>query len=283
MKIPLPQLEQLMHMTARIEAKRGDGSISRGTGFFFNFCVQSDGRFVPAIVTNKHVIDGSDRGLINFTMAQEGELVLGGHFTAEFEKFGESWLRHPSDGIDLAVLPLNQFLDAFKDKARKPFWTPLHMDMIASPELLDDLGPIEDIIMVGYPIGLWDAANNAPIFRRGITATHPILNLDGNPQFLIDCACFPGSSGSPVLLANIGSYVDKNLDVHIGSTRIALLGILWGGPQYTARGEVISVPVPTSANQVTESRIPSNLGYCIKSSELRWFESEIARRVAFGG
>jgi hypothetical protein len=96
---------------------------------------------------------------------------------------------------------------------------------------------------------------------------------------MIDCACFPGSSGSPVLLANIGSYTDKDLNVHLGESRIRLLGILWGGPQHTAEGEVRAVPVPTATAVISESRIPSNLGYCVKARELRWFENEIAGRL----
>jgi hypothetical protein len=162
-------------------------------------------------------------------------------------------------------------------KSILPFWVPLHMQWIPNQAFLDELGPIEDVLMIGYPIGLWDESNNAPIFRRGITATHPRLRLNGKAEFMIDCACFPGSSGSPVLLANIGSYVDRDLNVHMGSTRIHLLGILWGGPQHTAQGEIRAVPVPTATKIVSEARIPSNLGYCVRSSELLWFDTEIAR------
>ncbi len=44
--------------------------------------------------------------------------------------------------------------------------------------------------MIGYPNGIWDEANNMPIIRRGITATHPNFNYNGKPEFMIDAACF---------------------------------------------------------------------------------------------
>ena len=58
----------------------------------------------------------------------------------------------------------------------------------------------------------------------------------------------------------------------LGGTRIKLLGILWGGPQYTAEGEIRVVPVPSAMQPVALSRIPNNLGYCIKAEQLLEFE-----------
>lgn len=81
--------------------------------------------------------------------------------------------------------------------------------------------------MIGYPNGIWDSVNNMPIIRKGITATHPRLNYNGRKKFMIDAACFHGSSGSPVLLFNTGTYATKDGNTTIG-TRIMLLGILCG-------------------------------------------------------
>jgi hypothetical protein len=43
-----------------------------------------------------------------------------------------------------------------------------------------------------------DSANNLPIVRKSITATHPSIDYRERREFLIDAACFFGSSGSPV-------------------------------------------------------------------------------------
>lgn len=102
--------------------------------------------------------------------------------------------------------------------------------------------------MIGYSSGIWDSTHNLPIIRKGITTTYPKLAFNGKAEFLIDAACFPGSSGSPVFLANIGSYINKNGSVCIGSS-IALLGTMYAGPQYLVTGEmeVSKIPTRTSA------------------------------------
>ena len=58
---------------------------------------------------------------------------------------------------------------------------------------------VEDVLMIGYPNGLWDTTHNMPIIRRGTIATDIKLDYNEKKEFVIDAACFPGSSGSPVL------------------------------------------------------------------------------------
>jgi hypothetical protein len=137
---------------------------------------------------------------------------------------------------------------------------------------------MEEIIMIGYPNGIWDAKHNLPVIRRGITATHPKLPYNGKPEFLIDAACFPGSSGSPVFLANLGSFVGAHGDLCPGN-RIALLGTLYAGPQHTATGEVVVVDVPTDTRAVAISSIPNNLGLVIHASKLLDFEAILEKLV----
>ena len=57
-----------------------------------------------------------------------------------------------------------------------------------------------------------------------------------------------------------------------GSTRIKLMGVLYAGPQHTTTGEIKVIPIPTSVQPVAISRIPSNLGYCIKAYNMQYFE-----------
>jgi hypothetical protein len=111
---------------------------------------------------------------------------------------------------------------------------------------------------------------------KGITATHPKLRLNGKPEFLIDAACFPGSSGSPVLLANIGSYVSPDGALNAG-TRVALLGTLYAGPRHTTEGDVVVVDVQTDTKQIAVGHIPNNLGYVIQASELLVLEEAVRK------
>ena len=41
-----------------------------------------------------------------------------------------------------------------------------------------ELSAVEEILMIGYPNGLWDAVNNYPLIRRGVTASHPAVDFD---------------------------------------------------------------------------------------------------------
>ena len=155
------------------------------------------------------------------------------------------------------------------------FYIPLDVKLILSDEELDKLTAMEDITMVGYPNGIWDSVNNLPIFRKGITATHPKINYNGKEEFMIDAACFPGSSGSPVLLLNEGSYATQD-GIIVGS-RVNLLGILYAGPQNTAKGNIEIVNIPTRQEPITISRIPNNLGIIIKAKKIKELEVEMKK------
>ena len=113
-----------------------------------------------------------------------------------------------------------------------------------------------------------------PIFRQGVLATNYKHDWNGKKEFLIDAACFPGSSGSPGMLFDLGGYHSKKGNV-IGSHRIRLLGVLYGGPVQTVEGSVEVVTVPTQKETVASTNIPINLGNIIKSEQLLAFEGEI--------
>jgi hypothetical protein len=96
---------------------------------------------------------------------------------------------------------------------------------------------------------------------------------------LIDAACFPGSSGSPVFLFNLGGYAAKAGGMIIGS-RLKLLGILYAGPQHTVEGEIRIVKVPTLDRPVAVSTIPNNLGIVVKARKLDAFETLFRNKFA---
>ena len=81
---------------------------------------------------------------------------------------------------------------------------------------------------------------------------------------MIDAACFPGSSGSPVFIFNEGGYRDKKGTMHLGASRLLLLGVLYAGPQYTVEGEIKIINMPVSQKPIAISTIPNNLGLVLK-------------------
>jgi len=266
--------EQLTYCTTRIECKLAEGRRAVGTGFFFNFLETSE-THIAAIVTNKHVVEGAIEGRFRLHVADEsGAPCRSEWFDVVLDDFQQRWVRHPNESVDLCILPTAPLFQAAANQGKNIFMVTLNKELIPGAQDLADLGAIEDVIMVGYPIGLWDSANNQPIVRRGSTATHPAMDYEGRREFLIDAACFPGSSGSPVFLYNFGTYTTRDGGTVLGS-RLKLLGVLYAGPMYTAKGEIIVVNIPTAQRTIAVSEIPINLGFVIRSERLIEFESKL--------
>lgn len=277
--MPLSPSEQLAHATVRIETSHNDGSIGTGTGFFFNFAGKEPGLRIPTIVTNKHVVADAPIGKVHLTFKDEhGEQAVGKHLALQIENFSPAWVGHPDPSVDLCVLPINPMLAHLDSQGQRFFFVPLDETLIPTHEELADLMALEDILMIGYPNGIWDSTNNMPILRRGVTATHPRLDYEGRKEFVIDAACFPGSSGSPVFLFNQGTWSTRQ-GANIGGTRIKLLGLLYAGPQHTASGEVRIVNVPTQQRAVAFSTIPNNLGFVIKSERLNEMRATLLAHI----
>lgn len=272
MAIQLSISEQLTYCTVRIECRLKQGGTSTGTGFFYRFC-DNGNTFIPAIITNKHVIEGAPEGIVFIHLADsEGNPIEGKSYKLVIQNFESSWINHPVDDIDLCVLPITALIKHIEGQSLTPFYVPLDRSLLMLDEDLRSLNAIEDILMIGYPNGIWDTVNNMPIVRRGVTATHPGIDYNGKKELMIDAACFPGSSGSPVLLYNPTYYTDKKGNTNF-SPRVKLLGILYAGPQYTASGEIQIIDVPAVQKPISISRIPNNLGLVIKSFVLDDFES----------
>lgn len=263
--------DRIIHSTVRIECQNAAGNISSGSGFIFGF-VRSGDRCFPGLITNKHVVAGAVKGRFHMTLkASDGGPSLGHHVATEIADFESQCFTHPDPSVDLAVFPLGPFFNREEELGRSYFYITLDDSIIPQPEFIESLTTMEDIIMIGYPNGIWDFHNNLPVIRKGITATHAARSFNGKDEFLIDAACFPGSSGSPVFLCNMGSYPDRSGNLIVG-TRFGLLGVLYAGPQHTATGEIVMEPVPTSQKPISVSSIPNNLGLVIQASKIRDFD-----------
>ncbi|MGC9259643.1 MAG: S1 family peptidase [Phycisphaerae bacterium] len=294
--------DQLLFSTVRIEATLADGSKAVGTGFFFTFSFGE--RFVPSLITNRHVVPDN---AVEWTIhLHEGVLTDGTNlspsdqsFPVTIDHYEACWIHarqviqpqgersavnrlaicHPA-GLDLCALPIQPLLEKLeKQTGKHAFYRSLAADLIPSEQALEELTAIEDIIMIGYPIGLWDHTNNMPIVRAGITASHPALDFNGRPEGLVDAACFPGSSGSPILIFNVGTYFVRPNTLTTGS-RALLIGVLYGGPQFTAEGNIVVRNIPMQAAPIPQLQLPINLGFYIKAREIRALGDEIKKLAA---
>ena len=271
-ELNLSVTEKLAYSTIRIVCTTKNGVISTGTGYFFDFCRnEQNTSHIPALVTNKHVIQNAEKGELIFSTQKGGEILEGQHFKITVNEFS-NWIPHPADSVDLCILPILPIIEKIKETGQLPFYISVGFDLIPTENELNELTNMEDIVMIGYPNGIWDSYNNQPVFRRGITATHPAKDYEKRAEFMIDASCFPGSSGSPVYLLNQGGYPTKNGQV-IGKGRIKLLGTLYAGSQFTVAGNIVVQTIPTTNKAVSVTNIPNNLGFVIKSRLLRDFEN----------
>ncbi|PHR59653.1 MAG: serine protease [Robiginitomaculum sp.] len=262
--------ESLSLCTTRIECVGLDGNKSSGTGFFVHLLEDSKVH-IPVVVTNKHVIEHITSGRLTVsTSVKKGQTEVGHHQTVCFSE--SDWILHPDSSVDLAALPLANAWAQFQKLGIKPHYAPLDKNLVWSVDKLKTLAALEEVIMIGYPNGLWDSANNRPIFRKGITATPVYIYYEGKKEFVIDMACFPGSSGSPVFLVNSGGYMDNNGGLHIGGDRLIFFGVLYAGPIQSIEGEIKVAPIPTTNNLISVSNVMINLGYCINAERVFEFE-----------
>jgi Trypsin-like peptidase domain len=233
---------------------------------------------VLALVTNKHVVIEQENVFLRWTLqTPQGKPDYGNFIDVKFENFSQAWLPHPDPEIDLAIIPVVEMLRSLAGQGKKVFFVSLDQSIIPTENQLKELQPLEDVIIVGYPDGISDSKNNIPIFRRGITATPAYMQFEGRKQFLIDAAIYPGSSGSPVLLYNSGSWGNRSGGLQIG-TRVNLLGVVFAVANHAATGEIKIIPAPTQYRQIVVSNVPNNLGVCLQSHLILDFEPEIVKR-----
>lgn len=274
----LSKLEQLCYSTTLIECETKEGDRVTGTGFFFSFFHDSD-RCFPVVITNKHVVKGMTTGCFRLTESDKnGNPINNRHFLVKLSNdFQNKWLFHPDTNVDLCIMPIAPIITAAKRIEKQFFFRTYDKRQLPDKQHLDELDVVEEILMIGYPIGIMDSRNNMPIVRRGTTATHPNIDYNGAKEFLIDAACFPGSSGSPVVVYDKNGYTTRLGDFKAGESRLLFLGVLYAGPQFTAIGDIEIVTVPIAQKPIAISRIPNNLGIVIKSERLLDFEDVILK------
>lgn len=231
---------------------------------------------MPCLITNKHVVDGAQELLFQVHEAVQINGIIGpgaGSFEVRVGNPTGVVIEHPAS-VDLCAIPVEPIRKSALEQQKAVFFQHFDESMLPGQKTLQNLLGMEEIAMAGYPIGLWDECNNLPLLRRGVTASHPAVDFNGNKVGLVDIACFPGSSGSPVLVFNEGLYLVGHRS-QIGSRGI-LLGILYEAPIYQADGTIRIDNIPTKVLPRSQTDIPIHIGYYIKSSELLALKGRVA-------
>ena len=269
--------EMLTYSTVQIKCEYNNGTHGSGTGFIINLCENNENdTCVPVLVTNNHVVENSKKTVFEFCLANEKNEPLDTK-TITIELSTPNWIKHPDNTVDLRCLALAPLLNEIEKRNGKIFYVPINSELIPNDKQLQELSALEDLVMVGYPIGLSDEYNHKPVLRKGTTATHMKNDYQGKKEFLMDMACYPGSSGSPVFIYNDGTYTTPDGGIVMGN-RIFFVGVLYGGPQYSASGTITFSNLPNVPKPIIN--IPTNLGIAIKSERILEFEELFNKMVA---
>ncbi|KKB24761.1 S1 family peptidase [Staphylococcus carnosus] len=262
-----------MSFLSKVVVKITTDKNSSGTGFFYEFIYSKD-TTIPVILTNKHVIEESSSIRITLSkneyFSSENKIVEKEDFL--LKDLQNRIVNHPNSDIDLCAIIIADMLKKFQDESVKMDIAFLNDKNLPNINDLEDLKFAEEVIMIGYPNGISDTFNNFPVFRKGITATHPAINFDGTPHFLIDMTIVPGSSGSPVFLYNATGYSTKSGEFIFNGERLMFLGINKAVFIADNFGEIKEVQEPTKL--ISHSTIGINLGIIINSLEINEIKKE---------
>lgn len=267
-----------MSFLSKVVVKITTDRNSTGTGFFYNFNYPND-TVIPVILTNKHVIENCNSIEIilsrNDYFTSANKVVEKATFI--LEDIQNRVTDHPDKDIDLCAIIITDMLEDHEKSSTEIEIEFLNDANLPNVDELENLKFVEEVIMIGYPNGISDSHNNFPVFRKGITATHPAINFNGTPHFLIDMTIIPGSSGSPVFLYNETGFTNKTGEFIIGGGRLMFLGVNKAVFVSDNYGEIKEIQEPTKL--VSHSRIGINLGIIISSLEINKIRKEFDKKL----
>lgn len=254
--------EQLCYITTRIEAY-SDTTGCIGTGFFFSFeDALHRGRIF--LFSNKHLLENRKKIVYHLTAATEKD-------EPEIEKriditisgpMSSIMYKHPNDNVDLCAIDLTGSLLDISRNGKRYFLRSFQIENLPTEQQLEDIDPITEVEMIGYPSSLWDDKHNMPLFRKCLTASRIDRYWKGQKEFLLDGACIEGSSGSPIVLYQDGHYRSRKDNSIVFGSRFFLLGV-----QYARESRYVDSPLKTINGQNVPLKasidMPINIGHAI--------------------
>ena len=241
---------------------------STGTGFYYKVVHPTTNLAKILIITNKHVVRGAS--MVQFVISSAPSITnVNGHRQPIDRRddvvnwsLNANLLEHPDPQIDLCAIdvtiPLGNVLQSGR-QLRSMF---IDRSWLPSPESRSLLRDIEQVLVVGYPHGIWDQHNNMPVARIGTTATHPLAMYQGKSNFLIDVAAFGGSSGSPVFTYESPMFRQDDGNLSPG-TKVQFLGVIWGVLEKSTSGSLRQVEIPAALTVVPTVATSLNLALAL--------------------
>lgn len=254
------------------------GENGTGTGFFFSF---SEGDNVyPIIVTNRHVVEHEKKMAITFPIAKESKVELSG-YEYIIANLQNVVIYHPDESVDLAAILAAGLLKDFHNTFNtSPDIKILSKENILVRDEYSLINSVENIMVVGYPNGLWDSYNLRPLVRIGITASDYRNDYENKAEFVIDSEIVPGSSGSPIFLRLVmDDFARFNVKPPYPSV-LKLIGINFAVFTRNHVGDIQQMQENTKTALI--SGMPIGLGLGIKAEKILDFERILKKRGSKG-
>lgn len=226
MNIPTDRIDPLYYTVTRITTHHYTDSesvnpteLSKATGLFY-----SNKQNSLFLVTNRHVLVNEDKGYFpniarirlhtNQYDIKQNEYYDIPLYTKVKKRWIESTFKADVVAIPIEInkLPQGSIIMSFNAVNLLQANIQLHVG--------------DDIVVMGYPFGVYDDIHNLPILRNGIIASAYPIPFRGEPYFLVDSNLEEGVSGSPVITKFKNTWRTKNGSKPLMGFSFFLLGII---------------------------------------------------------
>lgn len=260
--------EKALYGTFRLTSRNIlSGEMQFGTGFILNFKSDGEGT-ADVLITTRSMIEGAEDLQIHLHEAKHTNMIK--HPTGNIIDFcldglKEAWFYHPNLEVDLCCLPFVIINCELSDRGQKIITESIEITSVVTDEKLnEELSPINDAYVYGFPNGVTDEKNYFPLILHGKTASHPGLDLNGKPLGALNMTFLPGIVGSPVMLHK-GSSVFETDKV----MQPILLGVVFGGAVMNLKNEIETKSISTHSMYLpTLGEFPIPICFYMKAKEL---------------
>ena len=184
----------MINATVEIDQPQADGKRIVGTGFLVDD-PKPDGTPRTVLITAGHVFNnmaGSSARIGYRFKGQDGTWRYDAEPVAIRQGASQLWVRNP--GQDIAAIAI-QAPPEFAKAAIPIAWLADEAALVQA-----DVGPGDEMFVLGYPEGYASNTDGFPILRVGRVASYPLTPTREFQSFLLDFRVFNGNSGSPVFI-----------------------------------------------------------------------------------
>lgn len=172
-----------------------------GTGFLYGDLIEEteDGKnnYKLYLVTNKHVIEGSEKLLVKFN-PQTDQASKDFPIILKKDDGTLNWTGHPDPEVDVAIMTVNH--QVLTEAGMKFTFFQSDKHTLTSVEMNGEgISEGDFIYLLGFPMGIISSDRQYVFARSGIISRIRDLYEKRSKDYVVDAFVFPGNSGGPVI------------------------------------------------------------------------------------